>query len=50
MIMDIDKIVGQALADQSAVGAINRPLQNCQIILLMIIINQVERRKGRSLC
>src|SRR6266571_7446166 len=36
--MDIDKIVGQALADKSAVGAINRPLRYCQTILLMNMI------------
>jgi hypothetical protein len=36
--MDGDKIVGQSLADKSAVGAINRPLRYCQSILLMNII------------
>jgi hypothetical protein len=37
-IMDIDKIVGQSLADKSAVGAINRPLRYCRSISLMDII------------
>jgi len=36
--MDIDKIVGQSLADKSAVGAINRPLRYCRSILLMNFI------------
>jgi len=31
--MDIDKIVEQALADESAVGAINRPLRDYRINL-----------------
>jgi len=48
-IMDIDKRVGQSLADKSAVGAINRPLQYCQMILLMNIIGPLRRRLSLEL-
>jgi Ser/Thr protein kinase RdoA (MazF antagonist) len=44
-IMDIDKIVGQSLADQSAVGAINRPLRYCRSILFMNIIGPYEKER-----
>jgi len=42
--MDIDKLIGHSLADKSAVGAINRPLQSSRGSLSIYIIWAVVRK------